>query len=90
MVEKSKPIPLRKVRSCRLRGRAAGTVSSSGPSGRASTRRSASSGSHSSTGSSSRTRQSSTSVSAATAVTGLVMDEMRKIVSRSAVPAVPP
>ncbi len=63
-------------------GRWAGTVSSRSASGRRSTRRWPSSGSSRSTGSSSRSRQSSTQIMAATAVTGLVMDEMRKIVSR--------
>ena len=60
--------------------RSAGTVSSSGPPGSTSTRRSAISGRCSSTGSSSRNRHSSTRVIAATATTGFVIDEMRKIV----------
>ena len=73
----------------RVIGRCAGTVSSSGPPGRASTRRSASSGSSPSTGSSRRMTHSSTRISAATAVTGLVIDEMRKMLSRAASPATP-
>ena len=63
-------------------GRCAGTVSSSGPSSRFSTLRSASSGSSRSTGSSSRSLHSSTRIIAAAAVIGLVIEEMRKIVSR--------
>jgi hypothetical protein len=69
--------------------RAAGTVSSSGPSIRASTWRSASSGNHGSTGSSSRSVQSSTMVRATAAANGLVSESIRKIVSW-AIGAVPP
>ena len=77
------PRPMVKVsRSRTVIGRYAGTVSSSSASGRFSTCRSASSGSSRFTGSSSRSRHSSTRIMAATAVTGLVIDEMRKIVSR--------
>ena len=80
-----------------MTGRAAGTVRSSGPDGSTSTCRSASSGRSSSTGSSSRSAQSSTRIRAATAVTGFVIDEMRKMVRSStarsdgppAVPAAP-
>ena len=69
-------------RSRTVMARRAGTVYSSGPSTRISTRRSASSGSRSSTGSSSRSTHSSTRIIAAAAVTGLLIDAMRKIVSR--------
>ena len=74
---------MRKVsRSRTVIGRFAGTVSSSGPSSRLSTRRLASSGSSRSTGSSSRSLHSSTRIIAATAVIGLVIEVMRKSVSR--------
>ncbi len=63
-------------------GRRAGTVSSSGPSIRLSTWRSASSGSHSCTGSSRRSLHSSSSTIAAETATGLDVEAMRKIVSR--------
>ena len=63
-------------------GRSAGTVSSSGPSESAITRMSASSGSHFATGSVSASLPSSTSVIAAATVTGLVIEAMRKMVSR--------
>ena len=64
-------------------GRCAGTVSSSGAVERASAPGgSASSGSSRSTGSSSRSLHSSTRIIAATAVIGLVIEAMRKIVSR--------
>ena len=63
-------------------GRWAGTESSSSASGRRSTCRLASSGSSRSTGSSSRSMHSSTQIMPAAAVTGLVIEEMRKIVSR--------
>ena len=77
------PKPIRNVsRSRTVIGRSAGTVSSTGPSMRRTTLRSASSGRSRSTGSSSRTTHSSSRISVATAVTGLVIDEMRKIVSR--------
>ena len=59
----------------------AGTMSSSGPSGRRSTARSASSGSSRSTGSSSRSLHSSRQIIVAAAVIGLVNEERRKIVS---------
>ena len=77
------PKPMRKVsRSRTVIGRCAGTVSSSGPSRRFRTWRSASSGSSRSTGSSSRSLHSSTRIMVAAAVIGLVIEEMRKIVSR--------
>ena len=60
----------------------AGTVQSSGPVGSASTRISASSGSHRSTGSDRAILPSCTSVIAAATVTGLVIEAIRKIVSR--------
>ena len=63
-------------------GRRSGTVSSSGPSGSAITRRSASSGSHGATGSVSANLPSSTSAIAAATVTGLLIDAIRKMVSR--------
>ncbi len=69
-------------RSRTVIGRRAGTVSSSGPSTRFSTFRSASSGSHCCTGSSSRTRHSSSRIIAAAIATGLDVDAIRKIVSR--------
>ena len=69
-------------RSRTVIGRRAGTVSSSGPSIRFSTRRSASSGSHGSTGSSSRSRHSSSRTIAAAIATGLDVEAIRKIVSR--------
>jgi hypothetical protein len=82
-IGKTNPKPNVKVsRSRRVIGRLAGTVSSSGPSNRLRTLRSASSGSSRSTGSSSRSLHSSTRIIAAAAVTGLVMEEMRKIESR--------
>ena len=84
-----KPSPAWNVsRSRSVIGRSAGTVSSSGPSTRVSTRREASSGRYSSTGSSSRSTHSSTRMSAATAATGFDIEAMRKIVSGSAPPAV--
>src|SRR2546421_8543715 len=74
---------MRKVsRSRTVIGRFAGTVSSSGPSSRFNTLRSASSGSQRSTGSSSRSLHSSTRIIVATAMIGLVIEEMRKMVSR--------
>src|SRR6266511_382743 len=77
------PKPMRNVsRSRTVIGRLAGTVSSTGPSMRRTTRRSASSGRSRSTGSSRRTTHSSSRIIVATAVIGLVIDEMRKIVSR--------
>ncbi len=60
----------------------AGTVRSSGPRGFASTRMSASSGSHVATRSVSDSLPSSISDIAAATVTGLVIDAMRKMVSR--------
>jgi hypothetical protein len=63
--------------------RLAGTVSSIGASMARKTLRSASSGSHRSTGSSSRNLHSSTRIIAATAVTGLVIEVIRKMVSRA-------
>ena len=76
------PVPRRKVsRSRSVIGRSAGTVSSSGPFGSASTVMSASSGRNSSTGSSRRSVQSSTSVIAQAATSGLLIEAMRKIVS---------
>jgi len=62
--------------------RFAGSVSSSVPLSRFKTWRFASSGSHRSTGSSSRSVHSSTRIIVAAAVIGLVMEEMRKMVSR--------
>ena len=56
-------------------------VSVSGPSGRRSTRRSASSGSSRSTGSSSPSRPSSARLSTTAAVTGLVIEAIRNSVS---------
>jgi hypothetical protein len=77
------PKPMRNVKRSRtVISRFAATVSSSGPSIRRSTRRSASSGMSRRTGSSSASLASSTKIKAATAVTGFVIDEMRKIVSR--------
>src|SRR5665647_142407 len=77
------PKPIVKAKRSRtVIGRIAGTVSWSGPSSRFRTLRSASSGSSRSTGSSRRSLHSSTRIIAAAAVTGLVIDEMRKIVSR--------
>jgi hypothetical protein len=61
--------------------RLAGTVSSIGPSMARSTLRSASSGNQRSTASSRRNLHSSTKIIAATAVTGLVIEVIRKIVS---------
>ena len=76
------PVPSVKVsRSRSVTGRSAGTVSSSGPSGSASTVMSASSGRNSSTGSSRRSVQSSTSVIAQAATTGFVIEPVRQIVS---------
>ena len=69
-------------RSRSVIARLAGTVSSSGLSMRLRTLRLASSGSKGSTGSSSRSFASSTRIIAAAAVMGLVIDAMRKIVSR--------
>ena len=69
-------------RSRTVIGRRAGTVSSSGPSIRFSTCRSASSGSHGSTRSSSRSRHSSSRTIAAAIATGLDVEAIRKIVSR--------
>ena len=76
-----RPQPSRKVsRSSTVIGRRAGTVSSTGPSIRRSTRRSASSGSSRSTGSSRRSRPWSTSIITAAAVIGLLaIEAMRKI-----------
>jgi hypothetical protein len=77
------PNPGRNVsRSRTVIARAAGTVSSSGPSMRRSTRRSASSGSRRSTGSSSPILPSSRRIIAAAAVMGFVIDVIRKSVSR--------
>ncbi len=77
------PRPMRKLsRSRALIGRLAGTVSSSGPSMRFNTLRLASSGSRWSTGSSSRSLHSSSRIIVATAVIGLVIEVMRKMVSR--------
>ena len=77
------PSPQRKVsRSSTVIGRLAGTVSSSPASIRRSTRRLASSGSSRSTGSSSLNLPSSTSIITAAAVIALVIEAMRKIVSR--------
>ena len=74
---------MRKVsRSRAVIGRCAGTVSSSGPSMRFKTLRSASSGRSRSTGSSNASAPSSTSIIVARARIGLVIDVMRKIVSR--------
>src|SRR3954447_17589038 len=63
-------------------GRVAGTVSSRSEEIDRNTRRLASSGSHGSIDCSSRSLQSSTRIVAATAVMGLVIEAMRKIVSR--------
>jgi hypothetical protein len=63
-------------------GRWAGTVRSSGPPESASTRTPASSGSQSVTGSARVNRPSSTNAIAAATVTGLLIEAMRKIVSR--------
>ena len=63
--------------------RAAGTVSSSGPSIRRSTLRPASSGSSRSTGSSSPISPSAATASVAAAVMGLVVEAIRKIESRA-------
>ena len=80
---KINPCPMRKVsRSSTVIGRRAGTVSSSGPSMRFRTLRSASSGSSRSTGSANATLPSSTSIIVAAARTGFVIEVMRKIVSR--------
>lgn len=77
------PNPIRNVsRSRSVMARSAGTVSSSGPSIRASTRLSASSGSSSSSGSPSRSRHCSTSAIAAAAAMGLVIELMRNRLSR--------
>ena len=77
------PRPMVKVsRSRTVIGRCAGTVSSRSASGRFSTCRLASSGSSRFTGSSSRRAHSSIRIMAAAAVMGLVIEEMRKIVSR--------
>lgn len=62
-------------------GRTAGTTSSTGLAGVRTTIGSASSGSHRSTGSSSAIRPSSTRTMTAAAVTGLVIDAIRKIES---------
>src|SRR6266446_4585828 len=78
------PKPMRNVsKSRKVIDRFAGSVSSIGPSSRFNTRRSASSGKSRSTGSSSRSLHSSTRIIAAAAVIGLVIEAMRKIVSRS-------
>ena len=69
-------------RSRTVIGRRAGTVSVRGPSGRDSTRRSASSGSRSSTAPFNSSRPSSNSESTAAAVIGFVFDEIRNSVSR--------
>ena len=69
-------------RSRAVIGRRAGTVSSTAPSMLPNTLRSASSGRKASTGSSSRSLPSSTSIKVAAAITGLVIEAMRKIVSR--------
>ncbi|EEM28094.1 Beta-lactamase [Bacillus thuringiensis serovar thuringiensis str. T01001] len=63
-------------------GRRAGTVSSSGPSGRFNTCRSASSGSHLSTGSSKCSLHSSSKTITGETAIGLLVDANRKIVSR--------
>ncbi len=63
-------------------GRRAGTVRSSGPIGSTSTCMSANSGSHRLTGSDRASRPSSTRAIAAATVTGLVIEAIRKIVSR--------
>jgi hypothetical protein len=77
------PKPIRNVnRSRTVIGRLAGTVSSSGPSSFFSTVRLASSGKKRSTGSSSRSVHSSTRIIVAAAITGLVIEAMRKMVSR--------
>ena len=79
------PNPKVKVsRSRAVTGRAAGTVSSSGPSGRRSTLRFASSGSSRSTGSSSASSPSRTSARVSAPVTGLVVAERRNSESRCA------
>jgi hypothetical protein len=84
------PNPTRRVsKSRREIGRWAGTVSAIGPSSRAMTLRSASSGRNRSTGASSRSRHSSTRIIAATATIGSVIDAILKIVSRF-IGAVPP
>jgi hypothetical protein len=76
------PNPKVKVsRSRTVIARPAGTVSSSGPSIRRSTRRPDSSGSSRSTGSSSVISPSATSARVAAAVIGLVVEEMRKMES---------
>jgi hypothetical protein len=64
-------------------GRAAGTMSSTGPAGVRTTLGDASSGSHFPTGSSSAIRPSSTSIITAAAVMGLVMQARRKMDSLS-------
>jgi hypothetical protein len=75
----SMPKPMRKVKRSRsVIARFAGSVSSSGPSSRFNTWRSASSGNSPSTGSSSRSLHSSTRIIAAAAVTGFVIEAMRK------------
>src|SRR4051812_13946829 len=70
-------------RSRKVIGRFASSVASSGPSGSRSTRTWASSGAQISMASSSANRPSSSSIKAATVVTGLVIEAMRKMVSRS-------
>ena len=71
----SMPKPMRKVKRSRsVIARFAGSVSSSGPSSRFNTWRSASSGNSPSTGSSSRSLHSSTRIIAAAAVTGFVIE----------------
>ena len=81
---KISPVPSVNVsRSRTMIARLTGTTSSSGESTRRRTLMFASSGRKPSTVSSSRMTPSSIRIIAATAVTGLDIDEMRKIVSRS-------
>lgn len=78
------PYPARKVsRSNTVIGRTAGTTSSAGPSGVRTTFGDASSGSHRPTGSEAAIRPSSISIMAAAAVSGLVIEAIRKIESRA-------
>jgi hypothetical protein len=80
---KTIPVPMVNVkRSSTVIGRLAGTVLSNGASILVSILRPASSGSNLSTGSSMRTLPSSTRIMVAAAVTGLVIEEIRKIPSR--------
>jgi hypothetical protein len=75
-------VPARKVsRSATVIALMAGTTSSAGPAGVRTTAGEASSGSHGPTGSSSVIWPSSTSIITAAAVTGLVIEAMRKIES---------